>query len=122
MPQPKKNKNYFILPNDIFNMDLSAAEIALYAFLIRMEDRKDYTCYPSFKTIGKALNMSVNTVMKYVRMLEEKELIATEHTSVITKNGDKRNGNLLYHILPVKHALEVYYQWQIRNGGTNKKR
>ena len=122
MPQPKKNDNYFILPNDIFNMDLSAPEIALYAFLIRMEDRRDYTCYPSFKTIGKALNMSVNTVMKYVRMLEEKELIATEHTSVITKNGDKRNGNLLYHILPVKHALEEYYQWQIRNGGTNKKR
>ena len=69
-----------------------------------------------------ARGAAMNTVMKYVRMLEEKELIATEHTSVITKNGDKRNGNLLYHILPVKHALEEYYQWQIRNGGTNKKR
>ena len=122
MPQPKENGNYFILPNDIFNMDLSAPEIAIYAFLIRMEDRRDYTCYPSFKTIGTALNMSVNTVMKYVRMLEEKELISAEHTSVFIKNGDKRNGNLLYHILPVKHALEGYYQWQIRNGGTNKKR
>lgn len=122
MPQPKENGNYFILPNDIFNMDLSAPEIAIYAFLIRMEDRRDYTCYPSFKTIGKALNMSVNTVMKYVRMLEEKELISAEHTSVFIKNGDKRNGNLLYHILPVKHALEEYYQWQLRNGGTKKKR
>ena len=40
MSQPKKNGNYFVLPNEIFNMDLSAGEIALYAFLMRMEDRK----------------------------------------------------------------------------------
>ena len=76
MSQPKKQGNYFVLPNEIFNMDLSAGEIALYAFLIRMEDRKTFTCYPSFETIGEALQMgSKNTVMKYVRLLEEKELI-----------------------------------------------
>ena len=72
MSQPKKQGNYFVLPNEIFNMDLSAGEIALYAFLMRMEDRKTYTCYPSFKTIGNALKMSRNTVMIYVRLLEEK--------------------------------------------------
>ena len=71
-----------MLPNEIFNMDLSAGEIALYAFLMRMEDRKTFTCYPAFKTIGNALHMSKNTVMKYVRQLEEKELIETEHTIV----------------------------------------
>ena len=71
-----------MLPNEIFNMDLNAGEIALYAFLMRMEDRKTYTCYPAFKTIGEALKMgSKNTVMKYVRLLEEKELIKTEHTN-----------------------------------------
>ena len=47
-----------MLPNEIFNMDLSAGEIALYAFLMRMEDRKTFTCYPAFKTIGNALHMS----------------------------------------------------------------
>ena len=45
MSQPKQG-NYFILPNEIFNMDLTAGEIALYAFLMRMEDRKTFTCYP----------------------------------------------------------------------------
>ena len=39
MSQPKQG-NYFMLPNEIFNMDLTAGEIALYAFLMRMEDRK----------------------------------------------------------------------------------
>ena len=57
MSQPKKQGNYFMLPNEIFNMDLSSGEIALYAFLMRMEDRKTYNCYPSFKTIGNALRM-----------------------------------------------------------------
>ena len=122
MPHPKEKGNCFILTNDIFNLDLSAAEIALYAFLIRMEDRKDYTCYPSYKTIGKAIKMSVNTVIKYVRKLEEKGLIVTEHTSVITNDGMKRNGNLMYHILPFKQALDTYYQWQISNGGMKKNR
>ena len=63
MSQPKQG-NYFMLPNEIFNMDLTAEEIALYAFLMRMEDRKTFTCYPAFKTIGEALKMgSKNTVI-----------------------------------------------------------
>ena len=103
MPEPKGN--YFPIPNEIFNMDLTASEIALYAFLMRMEDRKTYTCYPSFKTIAEALKMgSKNTVMKYVRLLEEKELIETEHTIVEHHDGSLRNGNLMFRILPVNHA------------------
>ena len=105
MSQPKQG-NYFMLPNEIFNMDLTAEEIALYAFLMRMEDRKTFTCYPAFKTIGEALKMgSKNTVMKYVRLLEEKELIGTEHTIVEHHDGSLRNGNLMFRILPIKQAV-----------------
>ena len=70
---PPRVGNFFPLPNEIFNMDLCAGEIALYSYLMRMEDRETYSCYPSFKTIGKALKMSRNTVMKYVHSLEEKQ-------------------------------------------------
>ena len=98
LSQPKQG-NYFMLPNEIFNMDLSTGEIAVYAFLMRMEDRKTFQCYPSFETIGKAVGMgSKNTVMKYVRMLEEKELIETEHTVVEHRDGTLKNGNLMYKI------------------------
>ncbi len=90
---PPRVGNYFSLPNEIFNMDLCAGEIALYSYLMRMEDRETYSCYPSFKTIGNALRMSRNTVMKYVHSLEEKGLITAEHTSVITQAGIKRNRN-----------------------------
>ena len=119
MPEPKGN--YFPIPNEIFNMDLTASEIALYAFLMRMEDRKTYTCYPSFKTIAEALKMgSKNTVMKYVRLLEEKELIETEHTIVEHHDGSLRNGNLMFRILPIKRAVEAFHRRQLYNYGRRK--
>ncbi|MFI3227961.1 MAG: helix-turn-helix domain-containing protein [Clostridia bacterium] len=100
-------KNYFPLPNEIFNLDLETGEIAVYSYLLFCENRKNYTCYPSYKTIGKAIKMSSNTVRKYVAMLVEKELIKTEQTSVFTRDGLKRNGNLLYTISPISHAVEL---------------
>lgn len=118
---PERKGNYFPLPNEIFNMDLSAAEIALYAFLMRMEDRKTFTCYPSFETIGNALQMSSkNTVIKYVRLLEEKELISTEHTIVEHHDGMLRNGNLMFKILPIKQAFDAFHRRQLCHYGRRK--
>jgi hypothetical protein len=57
--------------------------------------------------------MSVNTVRKYVEKLEERQLIATEPTTIRTKDGRKRNGNLLYTIRPIQVALEHFYQRQM---------
>ena len=120
MSQPNQG-NFFMLPNEIFNMDLNAGEIALYAFLMRMEDRKTYTCYPSFKTIGNALQMSKNTVMKYVRQLEEKELIETKRTIVQHHDGALRNGNLMYKILPINQAVDAFHRRQLPSYGRRKK-
>ena len=120
LSQPKQG-NYFMLPNEIFNMDLSMGEIAVYAFLMRMEDRKTFQCYPSFETIGNAVGMgSKNTVMKYVRLLEEKELIETEHTVVEHHDGTLRNGNLMYKILPIKQAIDAFHRRQLYNYGRRK--
>jgi len=111
---PKRDsiKDYFPLPNEVFYLGLSYGEIAVYSYLLYRENRKNFQCYPSYKTIGKALKMSRNTVCKYVRQLEEKELIATESTSVYTSKGGKRNGNLLYTILPIERAKQYFYNCQ----------
>ena len=45
--------------------------------------------------------------------LIEKGLITVEPTAVITKNGVKRNGNLLYTIRPIKEAAAYYYEKQM---------
>ena len=87
------NGNYFLLPNQIFLLGLSAAEIAVYAYLIRCENRETFTCYPSFNTIAKAINLCKSTVSKCVKSLEEKDFIYTERTSIITKYGKNDTGN-----------------------------
>ena len=63
--------NFFSLPNEIFLLGLNAGELAVYSFLRRCENRKTRQCWPSVKTIGKAVNMSGNTVRKYICQLEE---------------------------------------------------
>ena len=57
--------------------------------------------------------MSINTVRKYVRILEERGLITTEPTSITTKDGQKRNGNLLFTIHPIQEAVEQFHQQQM---------
>ena len=116
---PKRDpiKNYFPLPNEIFTLGLKPGEIAVYAFLLRCEDRKTFKCYPSFKTIAKALNISKNTVRKYVENLYEKRLIEVENTYIFSKDGKKLNGNLLYTILPINIAVEYSLQKQFRKLG-----
>ncbi len=102
-------KNYFLLSNEIFTIGLSASEIAVYAFLLSCEDRKTFKCHPSYKTIGRATKMTTNTVRKHVCSLEEKCLIETAPTSVISHEGRKQNGNLMYTIKPIMEALELYH-------------
>ena len=107
-------KNYVPLPNAIFSLGLSPGEIAVYSYLLYCEDRKTYQCHPGYKTIGRAVGMSVNTVQKYIAELCEKGLISIENTSVITKSGQKRNGTLRYTIRPIQNAVDLYHQRQLR--------
>ena len=112
---PKRNatQNYFPLPNEIFMLGLCAGEISVYSYLLYRENRKTFQCWPSYKTIGKAVDMSQNTVRKYVMALEEKALIRTEPTSVRTRSGQTRNGSLLYTSRPIQEALEQFYERQM---------
>ena len=51
---------------------------------------------------------------KYVSELVDKGLISTENTTITTKKGVKRNGSLRYTIRPIKEAVELYHQRQLR--------
>ena len=110
----KPYKNYFPLPNVIFSLGLSPGEISVYSYLLYCEDCKTYQCYPSYRTIGRAVGMSINTVQKYIAALGEKGFISIEPTSVITKSGQKRNGTLRYTIHPIQEVVESYHQRQLR--------
>ena len=111
--KPDPVKNYYPVPKVICQLGLSPGEIAVYSFLLFCEDRRTYQCHPSYATIGKAVGMSRNTVRKYVQELEERGLIRTERTSIITRDGRKQNGSLLYTILPIQFSIDQFYQRQL---------
>ena len=104
---PKRDpiKDYFPLPNEIFYLGLSYGEIAVYSYLLYRENRNTFQCYPSYRNIGKTLGMSRNTVSKYVQL----------STNVFTLSGKKLNGNLLYTILPIEQAKQLFYKRQLEN-------
>lgn len=106
--------DYFPLPKAVFHLDLNAGEIAVYSFLMYCEDRRTYTCHPSYSTIGRALRISKNTVKKHVDSLVRKGFIHTEPTKIQTRDGRFHNGTLLYTLQPIKPLEEEYYQEQLR--------
>ena len=105
--------NCYLLPNEIFNLDLPVGAIAVYGFLLYCEDRDTYQCYPSYQTIGDAVGMSRSTVGKYVDHLVDKRLIYTEPTRVWGHDGKKRNGTLLYTIRPIYEAIQHHANQQM---------
>ena len=80
--------------------------------LLYHENRKIFQCHLSYKTIGQSPKMSRNTVSKYVKLLEQKQLIRTESTDIRTANDMKRNVDLLYAILPIEQLKMYYYEQQ----------
>ena len=113
IPYPTRDaiKNYFPLPNEIFDFGLHSTAIAIYAYLMKLENRDDFACFPAYKTIANAIGVgSKTTVAKYVRELEDKCLIETEQRKTITKDGMKRDSTLLYHIRPIQEAIDLQNQ------------
>ena len=108
----EKSGNFFLMPNEVFLLGLSPGELVVYSYLKRCENRKTHQCWPSYKTIGRAVRMSENTVRKYVLKLEERGLITTEPTSQFDSEGRKRNGNLLYTMHPIGEVMSQFYQGQ----------
>ena len=107
-------RDYYPLPKEIFSLGLNAAEIAIYAYLLFCEDRQTFQCWPSYRKIGEAVDLSPNTIRKHIRSLEERGLLVTEPTTVTTKDGCKRNGNLRFTIRPIQAALQQDYDRQMQ--------
>lgn len=105
-------KNCFPVPSELFEFDLPSRTISVYLYLLRHADRRTGQCHPSTATIAKKLHYYRNTVANYVRLPEERGLIVTENTEIITKKGIKKNGNLLYTLIPMHEVTQAYYDRQ----------
>ena len=110
---PPKSGNFFTLPDKLFYLNLGHGPITVYAYLLCCEDRRTHQCHPSYKTISTAVGLSINTVMKHINKLAERQFIAVERTTYMDASGMKWNGNNLYTILPIQQAADAFYQRQI---------
>lgn len=108
----ERAKNCFPVPNELLDFDLPAGAVAVYIYLLRHANRKTNQCHPSEATIAKKLHLSRNTVSKHVHLLEDRGLIVTEHTEIITRRGIKKNGSLLYTLIPMHGIMERFYERQ----------
>ena len=97
--------HYFLLPTEIFTLGLTPGEFSVYAYLMFCEDRETHQCWPSIGKICQHTGMSANTVAKYIKQLEERQLINVEPTKVRTKSGEVRNGTLRFTIWPIQEAV-----------------
>ena len=86
-----KNKNFFILPNEIFEMKIPPSAFFVFCFLVRCKN-KEGRCFPSIQTISKAVNISKSTVCSSLKWLEENNLIETHH---VFKNGRQTNNEYI---------------------------
>ena len=98
---------------EVYCLVLSCGSIAVYGYLLYIENRKTCQSYVSCKTIGRAVKMSANTVRKYVSELRDRRLIRTEYTTIVTRDGHKRNGTLRYYIRPIQEAVDYYHERQL---------
>lgn len=121
--QPRVS-NCTILPNEVYQLKLSATALAIYSYLRRLADPKTHQCWPSYANIAETFGCSTRTVAKYVAELCEAGLISIEATSVTTADGFKWNGNLRYTILPIQNAVDLFHERQLTKlgSGVQKKR
>lgn len=73
----------FVKLNDtevIFSMN--PFEKAVYTALLSFADWKTYKCFPSLPTIAKKAKVCRNTVIKYIKILEEKGCIIRQNRTV----------------------------------------
>lgn len=54
--------------------------------------------------------MSQNAIREYACEPEERQFINTENATVVTKDGSKRNGDLLYTIRPIQFVRDQFYK------------
>ena len=74
--------------------------------------RQFYSVFPEIERVW-LIARRTDRLQELAEQLEEKGLIRTERTTVTLKDGRKRNGSLLYTLLPVEQALAQHNQHQL---------
>ncbi len=67
-------ENFYILPNNIFDLRLHPIQFAIYSYLISCSGSKGY-CWPSQAKICDKTSVGLSSVQKHLKILEQRQLI-----------------------------------------------
>ncbi len=67
-------ENFYILPNNIFDLRLHPIQFAIYSYLISCAGSKRY-CWPSQAKICDKTSIGLSSVQKHLKLLEQRQLI-----------------------------------------------
>lgn len=88
-----KHKNFFIVPNQIFELGLKPKEFVVYCCLLRHSDKNNDNCFPSRRLIADECSMDKKTVDSALKELEARGLI--KKVCRYRENGS-RTSNMYY--------------------------
>ena len=88
-----KHKNFFIVPNQIFELGLKPKELVVYCCLLRHSDKNNDNCFPSRRLIADECSMDKKTVDSALKELEARGLI--KKVCRYRENGS-RTSNMYY--------------------------
>ena len=88
-----KHKNFFIVPNQIFELALKPKSFVVYCCLLRHSDKNTDNCFPSRRLIADECSMDKKTVDSALKELEARGLI--KKLCRYRENGS-RTSNMYY--------------------------
>ena len=68
------NKEFFRLPNKIFDVPMTPIQFTIYAYLVCCAGSKGY-CWPSIKTISDKTGISKTSVNEHLKILANRQII-----------------------------------------------
>ena len=97
----KPTKNFYMMPNEVFNLGLDPYEFMILSYLVRRMNA-DSECWPSFKTMSKDLGISVSTLEDRVAKMCKRKLI-----SLSKHAGNNKYRNNVYTLYSLDNP-EIY--------------
>lgn len=86
-------KEFFMLPNKIFDMPLDVYTFKIYAYLVSAAGSRG-ECWPTMNKMSKKLGIAISTVQDRINLLEKRKLI-----SIRKHSGSGKYKNNVYTLL-----------------------
>ncbi|MBO5322787.1 MAG: helix-turn-helix domain-containing protein [Oscillospiraceae bacterium] len=71
----KPTKNFYMMPNEVFNLGLDPYEFMILSYLVRRMNA-DSECWPSIETMHQDLGISISTLEDRIAKMCKRKLIS----------------------------------------------